>query len=45
MIAPVYEQLSQQLTRPGNITFTRVDVDSQQQIARSFNITAYVSVP
>ncbi|KAK4951677.1 Thioredoxin-like protein 1 [Elasticomyces elasticus] len=39
-IAPLYEQLSQQLSRPNQITFTKVNTDQQQQIAQSYNITA-----
>ncbi|KAI9668245.1 MAG: hypothetical protein M1821_001065 [Bathelium mastoideum] len=39
-IAPLYEQLSSQLSRPNKITFTKVDTDRQAQIAQSYNITA-----
>jgi len=39
-IAPVYEQLSSQLSRPGTITFTKVNTDSQKEIAQTYNITA-----
>jgi len=39
-IAPVYEQLSQQLSRPGHITFTKIDTDAQKQIAQTYNISA-----
>lgn len=39
-IAPIYEQLSSQLSRPGQITFTKVDVDAQPEIASSYNISA-----
>ncbi|TKA76361.1 hypothetical protein B0A49_06089 [Cryomyces minteri] len=39
-IAPVYEQLSSQLSRPNQITFTKVNTDNQQEIAQSYNITA-----
>lgn len=39
-IAPVYEALSTQLSRPGAITFTKVDTDAQKDIARTYNISA-----
>ncbi|CAG8957771.1 hypothetical protein HYFRA_00000109 [Hymenoscyphus fraxineus] len=39
-IAPIYEQLSAQLTRPNRITFTKVNVDTQKEIAASYNVTA-----
>lgn len=39
-IAPVYEQLSSQLSRPGSIAFVKVNVDEQKQIAQTYNITA-----
>lgn len=39
-IAPYYEQLSSQLSRPNTITFTKVNTDTQKQIAQSYNITA-----
>lgn len=39
-IAPVYEQLSSQLSRPGTLAFTKVNVDNQKQIAQTYNITA-----
>ena len=39
-IAPLYEQLSSQLSRPGTITFTKVDVDSQKEIAQTYNVSA-----
>lgn len=40
IIAPVYEQLSSQLSRPNQITFTKVDTDAQKEIARTYNISA-----
>ncbi|KXL51384.1 hypothetical protein M433DRAFT_57167 [Acidomyces richmondensis BFW] len=40
VVAPVYEQLSQQLSRPGIITFTKVDTDAQRTIAQTYNISA-----
>lgn len=39
-IAPFYEQLSNQLSRPNQITFTKVNTDNQKQIAQGYNITA-----
>ena len=39
-IAPIYEQLSAQLSRPGTLAFTKVNVDNQKQIAQTYNITA-----
>jgi thioredoxin len=39
-IAPFYEQLATQLTRPNQITFTKVNTDVQRDIAQTYNITA-----
>ncbi|KUJ22329.1 DUF1000-domain-containing protein [Mollisia scopiformis] len=39
-IAPIFEQLSQQLSRPNLITFVKVDVDQQKEIASKYGITA-----
>ena len=39
-IAPVYEQLSTALSRPGKVTFTRIDVDAQKELAARYGITA-----
>ncbi|QIW97137.1 hypothetical protein AMS68_002655 [Peltaster fructicola] len=39
-IAPIYEALSTQLSRPNVITFTKVNVDHQKQIAQMYGITA-----
>ncbi|KAK0892571.1 Thioredoxin-like protein 1 [Friedmanniomyces endolithicus] len=39
-IAPVYEQLATQLSRPGQITFAKIDTEAQKDIARTYNITA-----
>ncbi|KAL3456216.1 PITH domain-containing protein [Aspergillus heterothallicus] len=39
-IAPVYEQLASQLSRPNHITFTKIDVDEQQDIAKAYGVTA-----
>ncbi|KAI9751634.1 MAG: hypothetical protein M4579_005981 [Chaenotheca gracillima] len=39
-IAPIYEQLSAKLSTPNKITFTKVDVDNQREIAQTYGITA-----
>lgn len=39
-IAPVYEQLARQLSRPNRITFTKVNVDQQKDIASAYGVTA-----
>ncbi|KAI5196907.1 DUF1000-domain-containing protein [Aureobasidium subglaciale] len=39
-IAPFYEQLASSLTRPGQITFTKVNTDNQKDITQTYNITA-----
>ena len=39
-IAPMYEQLSSQLSRPNKITFTKVNTDQQQELARAYGVTA-----
>ncbi|KAL5333543.1 PITH domain-containing protein [Aspergillus crustosus] len=39
-IAPVYEQLSSQLSRPNRITFTKIDVDERQDIAQAYGVRA-----
>lgn len=38
-IIPVYDQLAQQLSRANKITFAKVSVKKQAQIAESYNIT------
>ncbi|KAH7560181.1 PITH domain-containing protein [Bipolaris maydis] len=38
-IAPVYDQLASQLSRPGKVTFTKVSTVQQAQIAQSYNVT------
>jgi thioredoxin 1 len=38
-IAPVYASLAKQHSSP-NLTFTKIDVDAQQQLAREYGITA-----
>ena len=39
-IAPIYEQLSAQLSRPNKITFTKINTDNQQELVRSYGVTA-----
>ena len=36
----MYEQLSAQLSRPNKITFTKINVDKQQELARAYGVTA-----
>jgi thiol-disulfide isomerase/thioredoxin len=38
-INPVYDQLSGSLSRPGNITFAKVNAEQQSQIAESYSTT------
>jgi len=42
-IAPLYEQLSAQLSRPNIITFTKVDTEKQTEVTQSYGITAFVT--
>ncbi|KAL3417857.1 thioredoxin [Phlyctema vagabunda] len=39
-IAPLYEQLSGSLSRPNQITFTKVNVDTQKEIAAKYSVSA-----
>lgn len=39
-IAPFYEKLAEQLSRPNIITFTKVDTDAQKDITQTYNVTA-----
>ncbi|KAL6716455.1 Thioredoxin-like protein 1 [Lecanora helva] len=39
-IAPVYEQLSAQLSRPNKITFAKVNTDQQKEVAQKYGVTA-----
>jgi len=39
-IAPLYEQLSASLSRPNHITFVKVNVDTQKEIASKYAVTA-----
>ncbi|RYP41993.1 hypothetical protein DL767_000624 [Monosporascus sp. MG133] len=40
MIAPTFESLSTKYSKPGKITFCKVDVDNQQSVASSYQVTA-----
>ena len=40
MIAPVFEKLAKQHSKPDSIAFVKVDVDQQEDIARKYGITA-----
>ncbi|KAG9229672.1 PITH domain-containing protein [Amylocarpus encephaloides] len=39
-IAPIYEQLSAQLSRPNHITFVKVNVETQKEVAAKYAVTA-----
>lgn len=39
-IAPVYEQLSEQLSRPNKITFTKINTDKQVELVQAYGIRA-----
>lgn len=39
-IAPIYEQLSAQLSRPDKITFAKINTDQQQELAASYGVRA-----
>ncbi|KAF2837684.1 thioredoxin-domain-containing protein [Patellaria atrata CBS 101060] len=39
-IAPIYNQLATEHHKPGKILFTKVDVDSQQEISRKYGVSA-----
>ncbi|KAJ5480692.1 hypothetical protein N7539_006586 [Penicillium diatomitis] len=40
-IAPVYEKLASQLSRPNHITFTKINGDQQMEIAQAYSVVAY----
>lgn len=42
-IAPIYEQLSAQLSRPNKITFAKVDTEQQREVAQQYGVTAWVT--
>lgn len=39
-IAPIYEQLSAQLSRPNKITFTKINTDEQQELSQTYHVRA-----
>lgn len=39
-IAPIYEKLSEQLSRPSKITFTKINTDRQQELAQAYGVRA-----
>ncbi|OQE90379.1 hypothetical protein PENNAL_c0012G06192 [Penicillium nalgiovense] len=39
-IAPAYNSLATQLSRPNAITFTKINVDHQQELAQAYGVTA-----
>jgi len=39
-IAPTYESLSTKYSKPGRVTFTKVNVDNQQSIAQQYGVRA-----
>ncbi|KAJ5774130.1 Thioredoxin [Penicillium paradoxum] len=39
-IAPAYNALATQLSRPKQITFTKINVDHQQELAQAYGVTA-----
>lgn len=41
-ISPVFEQLAGTESKPGRLTFCKVDVDSQKDVAGTYGISAYV---
>lgn len=40
-IAPIYEQLSAQLSRSNKITFAKVNTEQQREVAQQYGVTAY----
>ncbi|EGZ76609.1 thioredoxin-domain-containing protein [Neurospora tetrasperma FGSC 2509] len=40
MIAPVFESLSARYSKPNKITFCKIDVDSQQEVAQQYGVRA-----
>lgn len=39
-IAPIYQELATHLSTPNKITFTKINTDNQQELARSYGVTA-----
>ncbi|KAK2789603.1 hypothetical protein FQN52_005942 [Onygenales sp. PD_12] len=42
VIAPVFEQLANKLSRPNKVTFTKIDVDANQEVAAAYGVSAFV---
>ncbi|KAJ5580501.1 hypothetical protein N7450_006802 [Penicillium hetheringtonii] len=40
-IAPVYDSLARQLSRPNQITFTKINGDEQKDLAQTYGVRAY----
>ncbi|CAI7636370.1 hypothetical protein N7533_013701 [Penicillium manginii] len=40
-IAPVYDSLARQLSRPNQITFTKINGDEQKELAQTYSVRAY----
>lgn len=38
-MAPLYEQLSAQLSKPNKITFTKINVDKQTELSQAYGVT------
>jgi len=39
-IAPVYDSLARQLSRPNQITFTKINGDEQKDLAQAYSVRA-----
>jgi thioredoxin 1 len=39
-IAPVFKSLAEKETKPGKMQFVKVDVDSQQEVAKKYGVSA-----
>ncbi|KAL5118789.1 hypothetical protein ACEQ8H_003292 [Pleosporales sp. CAS-2024a] len=39
-IAPVFQSLAEKETKPGKLQFVKVDVDSQQEVAKKYGVSA-----
>jgi len=42
VISPIFEQLATAESKPGRMTFVKVDVDAQREVAGNYGISAYV---
>lgn len=40
MIAPLFEKLANKFSRPKKISFAKVDVDANQDVAEAYGVTA-----